>query len=167
MLIKKERRLGKSQVTMFLVLTLPLILFGASFLPMNLVFVSITQVRGADGAVGSVSVSTTMVLEGLPVAIEAWDLTNDAAYHINHTNDDTGVTFTASGTTYDWVYANVASPSSGSTITVYLRAGAAGTEINTATFTVFAITDFLVTAVIISAGIFVLIVVIIKRVAKQ
>jgi hypothetical protein len=140
---------------------------GLGVLAPQLTFMTVTQTRAADGAAGGISVSTTMIITGLPLSIRAYDLTNNADYKINHTNDDTGISFTAAGTTHDWVYPNVAMPSSGSTVTVYLRAQSAGTTLASASVSVFSLTAFLATGVIISAGVFVLIVVIIKRIAKK
>ncbi len=168
--IKQSKR--KLRISHFLV---AFVIFQMVILPLSPIvighisfqFFTVKSVSAADGSAGGVAVSTSLILEGLPLAIEAYDLEDQADYLLNHTNDATGVSFTASGSTFDWAYPNVASPSSGSTIVVTLRAQSAGTLIASASTVVFSITDFLVTAVIISAAVFVLIVVVVKRIARK
>lgn len=124
-----------------------------------------TQVRAADGTVGSLQANSDFLIAGMPLTLRAYSLTGGADYLLNHTNDDTGYPFTAPSDG-DWqiTIPNIARPSSGSTVTFYLRQQSAGTEITAVTVTVFNLSDFLVTGLIVTMGVFILVIVIVKRV---
>ena len=126
----------------------------------------ITHVQAADGANGKIQASAQIFhISGAAISISMWDLDVSSDYHINWTGESTGVTFTtsASQTTFSHTFVLTTSTA---TIIFYLRAGAAGTILDQTQVTVANIADFLATGLIISAGIFVLIVVIFKKIVK-
>ncbi len=151
------RKPTKKQRNLFLITGL----IGFIFLGMPL-----GAVMAADGAVGAIQVSAQIFhVSGAPVTVNMYDLTVSADYHLNWTGEDTGISFTLASTQTTFSHTFVLTTST-TTIVFYLRAGAAGTVIDQYQITVMALSDFLATGLIISAGIFILIVVIFKRVTS-
>lgn len=110
--------------------------------------------QSADGSAGSISVSANSILDGEVISVWAYDLTASGDYHLNWTGDNTGITFTAGSSGGDYVVdIALSKPAAASSVTVYLRAGSAGTEIAKVTVTVQSISTFLNTALIIGAGV--------------
>ena len=87
-------------------------------------------------------------------------------YTLNSTENDDGWDFTAPQDG-DWqiTIPNVVVSGGAAQVTYYLRAQSAGTELASATVTVFNLQDFLVTSLIVLMGVFLLVVAIIKRVS--
>ena len=138
----------------------------ALILALTMLALPLSAVSGADGAVGSIQASAQIFhVSGSPISVNMFELTVSADYHLNWTGDATGITFTTSATQTKFSHTFVLTSSS-SQVTFVLRAGAAGTSIDSVQVTIVNLTDFLSTGLIISAGIFILIIVIFKKVAK-
>ena len=136
-------------------------LLSLSFLGLPL-----SAVSAADGAVGSIQASAQIFhVSGSPISINMFGLTPSAAYMLNWTGDATGISFTPGATQTKFTHTFVLTSSSAA-VNFTLRAGSAGTAIDAVQVTVVNLSDFLSTGLIISAGIFILIIVIFKRVAK-
>lgn len=152
--LKSKRR---TQVTLSALLVLTVLALGIPLVP----------VQAADGAVGSIQVSNQIFhVSGSVVSVQMFDLTVSADYLLNWTGDDTGISFTTSSTQTKFTHTFVLTSSS-STVTFFLRAQSVGTIIDQVQVTVVSLNSFLSTGLIISAGIFILIVVIFKRIAKR
>jgi hypothetical protein len=137
------------------------IAFGWLFVPL------IYQTNAADGANGNIQVSNQIFhVSGSVISVNMWNLDVSADHLLNWTGDDTGIPFTtsASQTTFTHTFVLTASTA---TVVFYLRAQSAGTIIDQVQVTVVNMNDFLSTGLIISAGIFVLIIVIFARVARR
>ena len=129
-------------------LSLCLALLSFLFLMNNL-----NSVKAADGAAGSIEVSVDSLTAGTPLTVHCYDLTDGADYLVNHTNDDTGYSFTADGTEWQITIPNIESPSSGNTVTFYLRAQSAGTSLDSTSVVVNEMSDFYPIGLIITIGI--------------
>ena len=152
----KLKRKQRSKVSISAFLLLSLVMLGVSFVP----------ARAADGAVGSIQVSNQIFhVSGSVVAVQMFDLTVSADYLLNWTGDDTGISFTTSSTQSKFTHTFTLT-STATSVTFFLRAQSAGTIIDQVQITVVSLSSFLSTGLIISAGIFVLIVVLFKRIAK-
>lgn len=152
--LKSKRR---TQVTFSALLVLTVLALGIPLVP----------VQAADGAVGAIQISNQIFhVSGSVVSVQMFDLTVSADYLLNWTGDDTGISFTTSSTQTKFTHTFVLTSSS-STVTFFLRAQSAGTTIDQVQATVVSLNSFLSTGLIISAGIFILIVVIFKRIAKR
>ena len=122
----------------------------------------------ADGSAGSISVSSNSILDGQIVTIWCYDLTASGDYHVNWTGENTGLTFTATAGDDDYVVdIGVDKPSASSSVTIYLRAGSAGTEIAKVTVTVQDLSTYLNTGLIIGAGVVIMMAVIIYAIVKR
>lgn len=122
--------------------------------------------RAADGAAGNLQVSAQIFhVSGSVISVSMWNLDVSGDYLLNWTGDDTGISFTTSATQSTFSHTFVLT-STAATAVFYLRAQSAGTVIDQVQVTIVDLADFLATGLIISAGIFILIVVIFKRVAK-
>ena len=122
--------------------------------------------QAADGAAGNISQSSQIFhVSGAPISISMWSLDVSSDYLLNWTGDDTGISFTtaSSQTTFSHTFVLT---STETTVVFYLRAQSAGTVIDQVQCSVFDLSDFLATGLIIAAGIFVLIIYIFKRVSK-
>jgi len=138
----------------------------AFLLSLGFLGLPLSAVTAADGAVGSIQASAQIFhVSGSPISINMFGLTPSAAYLLNWTGEATGISFTPSATQTKFTHTFVLTTTS-ATVRFVLRAGAAGTEIDAVQVTVVNLSDFLSTGLIISAGIFILIIVIFKRVAK-
>lgn len=85
----------------------------------------------ADGAIGSIEVGVTNILEKTPVTIHMFDLTGGADYKVNWTGDATGHTFTtASAQDEHFITVNINKPTASHDVTVYLMGAAAGNATN-------------------------------------
>ena len=147
---------NRNKAKLSLALVLGLTMFA---LPISAVF-------AADGSVGNVQASAQIFhVSGSPISVNMFSLTVSADYHLNWTGDATGISFTTSGTQTKFSHTFVLTSSS-SQVTFTLRYGSAGTAIDSVQVTIVNLTDFLSTGLIISAGIFILIIVIFKKVAK-
>ena len=138
----------------------------AFMLSLGLFALPLSAVSAADGAVGSIQASAQIFhVSGSPISINMFGLTPSAAYLLNWTGDATGISFTPSSTQTKFTHTFVLT-SSATSVNFTLRAGSAGTAIDAVQVTVVNLSSFLSTGLIISAGIFILIIVIFKRVAK-
>ncbi len=126
----------------------------------------LVAVQAADGANGNISQSSQIFhVSGSVVSVSMFNLDVASDYMLNWTGDDTGISFTTSATQTTFLH-TFSLTSTASTVTFFLRAQSAGTVIDQVQATVVNINDFLATSLIISAGIFVLIVVLFKRIAS-
>ena len=93
--------------------------------------VATVEAVGADGAIGSLEVGVTSILEKTPVTIHMFDLTPGADYKVNWTGDATGHTFTT-GSQQDehFITINIDKPAASHDVTVYLIGAAAGNDSN-------------------------------------
>lgn len=138
----------------------------ALLLGFTLMALPLSTVKAADGEVGSVQASAQIFhVSGSPISINMFALTVSADYLLNWTGDATGISFTTSATQTKFSHTFVLTSSS-SQVTFVLRFQSAGTAIDSVQVTIVNLTDFLSTGLIISAGIFILIIVIFKKVAK-
>ena len=138
----------------------------ALILALTMFALPLSAVSAADGTVGSIQASAQIFhVSGSPISVNMFSLTVSADYHLNWTGESTGITFTTSSTQTKFSHTFVLT-SSAATVTFVLREGSTGTPIDTVQVTVVNLTDFLSTGLIISAGIFILIIVIFKKVAK-
>ena len=150
----KRIQKNKNQITF--ALAMALIIFA----------VPLSAVYAADGSTGNIQASAQIFhVSGSPISISMWNLGVSSDYHLNWTGENTGISFTTSATQTKYSHTFVLTSTS-STVTFYLRAQSAGTVIDQTQVSVVDLADFLSTGLIISAGIFVLIIVIFKRVAK-
>ena len=148
----------KAKYQVATLLCLAMALFGLPLL---------SPAAAADGANGYIQSSAQIFhISGGVISISMWNLDPSSDYHLNWTGENTGVTFTTAATQTTYTY-TFALSSTSTAVVFYLRAGTAGTTIDSVQVTVFDISAFLATGLIISAGIFVLIVVIFKRVVKK
>lgn len=151
-----NQRITRNKGKLSLVLVLALTMFA---LPLS-------AVSAADGTVGSIQASAQIFhVSGSPISVNMFAMTPTADYHLNWTGDATGILFTLAATQTKFSHTFVLT-SSASQVTFVLRHGAAGTAIDSVQVTIVNLTDFLSTGLIISAGIFILIIVIFKKVAK-
>lgn len=126
----------------------------------------LNTVRAADGSNGNIQASAQLFhVSGSVISISMWNLDVTADYLLNWTGDDTGISFTTSDTQTTFTHTFVLTSTS-ATVVFYLRAQSAGTALDQVQVTVVDLADFLATGLIISAGIFILIVVIFKRIVK-
>lgn len=138
----------------------------ALILGLTMFALPISAVFAADGEVGSIQASAQIFhVSGSPISVNMFELTPSADYHLNWTGEATGITFTTSASQTKFSHTFVLT-SSAAAVVFTLRYGSAGTAIDTVQVTVVNLTDFLSTGLIISAGIFILIIVIFKKVAK-
>ncbi len=150
------QKLAKHKQKVFFALLLSLGLFG---LPLS-------AVMAADGTGGNIQASAQIFhVSGSPISINMFDLDVDSAYRLNWTGDAAGIFINTSSIQTKFTHTFVLT-SSASLVRFTLRASAAGTEIDAVQVTVVNLSSFLSTGLIISAGIFILIIVIFKRVAK-
>lgn len=139
--------------------------FGFTFV-LIIFFMPLSTVNAADGANGNIQVSAQIFhVSGSTMSVSMWNLDVSSDYQLNWTGENTGITFTTSATQTTFSYTFVLTSSS-STVVFYLRAQSAGTVIDQTQASVVDLADFLSTGLIISAGIFILIIVIFKKVAK-
>lgn len=147
----------KNRLTISALFLLTVAIFGLPLMTAN----------AADGTVGSIQASAQIFhVSGAVISINMFDMTPSADYLLNWTGDATGISFTLSSTQTTFTHTFVLTSSS-ATVTFVLRQQSTGTAIDQVQVTNVAIGSFLGTGLIISAGIFVLIVVIFKRVAKR
>jgi len=150
------QKLTRSKGKLSLAFILALTMFA---LPLSAVF-------AADGTVGSIQASAQIFhVSGSPISVNMFELTASADYHLNWTGESTGITFTTSASQTKFSHTFVLT-STAAAVVFTLREGSTGTAIDTVQVTVVNLTDFLSTGLIISAGIFILIIVIFKKVAK-
>lgn len=153
----KQKSKRRTQVTLSALLVLTVLAIGVPLVP----------TRAADGAAGSVQVSNQIFhVSGSVIAVQMFDLTVSADYLLNWTGDATGIGFTTSSTQTKFTHTFVLT-STATQVTFTLRGEAAGALIDQVDVTVVSLNSFLSTGLIISAGIFILIVVIFKRIAKR
>lgn len=145
-----------------------LIVIGTILFSLFMVYPVTMPISAADGAAGSLVANVDFIVAGMPVTLRAYDLTAGADYNLNHTNDATGYDFVAAADG-DWqiTIPNVVKPSGSSQVSFTLRGQAAGALLSTASVTIFNLQDFLVTGLIVVMGVFILMIVIIKRVVKK
>lgn len=150
----------KTKASLLTLLTLTVALFGVPILG--------TQASiQADGETGTVQSSNQIFhVSGSVISINCYDLTVSADYNLNWTGENTGVDWTCSATQTKFTHTFVLT-SSETTVVFSLRYQSAGTLVDSVQVTVVSLGSFLSTGLIISAGIFILIVVIFKRVAKR
>lgn len=138
----------------------------AFLLALSLFGLPLSAVLAADGSGGNVQASAQIFhVSGSPISINMYDLDVSSAYRLNWTGEAAGIFINTSATQTKFSHTFVLTTSE-SMIRFTLRASAAGTEIDAVQVTVVNLSDFLSTGLIISAGIFILIIVIFKRVAK-
>ncbi len=138
----------------------------ALLLGFTLMALPLSTVKAVDGTVGSVQASAQIFhVSGSPISINMFELTVSADYLLNWTGDATGISFTTSSVQTKFSHTFVLT-SSAAQVTFVLRQQSAGTSIDSVQVTIVNLTDFLSTGLIISAGIFILIIVIFKKVAK-
>ena len=138
----------------------------ALILGLTMFAMPLSAVLAADGTVGNVQASAQIFhVSGSPISINMFELAVSSDYHLNWTGEVTGITFTTSAIQTKFSHTFVLTSSS-SQVTFTLRYGSAGTAIDSVQVTIVNLTDFLSTGLIISAGIFILIIVIFKKVAK-
>jgi hypothetical protein len=138
----------------------------ALILALTMFALPLSAVSAADGEVGSIQASAQIFhVSGSPISVNMFAMTPGADYQLNWTGEATGISFTLSATQTKFSHTFVLTSSS-SQVTFTLRFGSAGTAIDSVQVTIVNLTDFLSTGLIISAGIFILIIVIFKKVAK-
>lgn len=123
-------------------------------------------VQAADGTDGNIQHSAQIMhVSGSAISVSMWDLDVSSDYQLNWTGNDGGINYTTSATQTTFTYTFVLT-SSAATVTFFLRGESAGAIIDQTDVTVVNLADFLATGLIISAGIFILIIVIFKRIVK-
>ena len=140
--------------------------FVALLLSLGFLGLPLSAVMAADGTDGNVQASAQIFhVSGSPISINMFDLDVSADYRLNWTGDASGILFNTSATQTKFTHTFVLT-STAATVRFTLLSSAAGSEIDAVQVTVVNLSDFLSTGLIISAGIFILIIVIFKKVAK-
>lgn len=155
----------KTKITLVTMLVLTFVMFGLPISTHQASLQATTAVQ-ADGTVGSIQASNQIFhISGSVISVNMFDLAVSSDYNVTWVGN-AGLNFTTSSTQTKFTHTFVLTTSE-SQITFQLRQSSAGTIIDAATVTVVGIGSFLSTGLIISAGIFILIVVIFKRVASR
>lgn len=137
-----------------------------AFLTFVLFGLPLVAVQGTAGANGNVQHSAQIMhVSGSAISVSMWNLDVSSEYQLNWTGDNVGINFTTSATQTTFTHTFVLT-STAAAVVFYLRAGFNGSVIDQTQATVVDLADFLATGLIISAGIFILIIVIFKRVVK-
>lgn len=138
----------------------------AFLLSLGLFGLPLSAVYAGDGVEGSIQASAQIFhVSGSPISINMFELDVSSDYLLNWTGDATGIWINTSATQTKFTHTFVLT-SSESMVRFTLRTQTAGTVIDSVQVTVVNLSAFLSTGLIISAGIFILIIVIFKRVAK-
>ena len=138
----------------------------ALILSLTMFAMPLSAVIAADGTVGSIQASAQIFhVSGSPISVNMFELTVSADYTLNWTGNAAGLNFTTSATQTKFSHTFVLT-SSESQVVFHLKEQSSGTGIDSVQVTIVNLTDFLSTGLIISAGIFILIIVIFKKVAK-
>ena len=138
----------------------------ALMLSLGLLGLPLSAVTAGDGAGGSIQASAQIFhVSGSPISINMFDLDVSSDYRLNWTGELAGIYINTSATQTKFTHTFVLT-SSASMVRFTLRSQTAGAVLDSVQVTVVNLASFLSTGLIISAGIFILIIVIFKRVAK-